>query len=63
MFGYEDELQDEIDKLKEQLHKWKAIAEILYEDLKYGFTNDEMQKDLKMYEELKQQEAPKTIQK
>jgi len=27
MFGYEDELQDEIDKLKEQLHKWKAIAE------------------------------------
>ena len=56
MFGYEDELQDEIDKLKEQLHKWKAIAEILYEDLKYGFTNDERQKDLKMYEELKQQD-------
>ena len=56
MFGYEDELQDEISKIKEELHKWKSIAEILYEDLKYGSTNDQIQEDLEVYEQLKQQD-------
>lgn len=62
MFRHEDELQDEIGKLKGQLHRWKSMAEILYKELEWCITNPacddiELKQAMEKYNELKQQDT------
>lgn len=47
------ELQGEIEDLQKELDSWKGVATILYEDLKYGFTHEALERDLLEYEELR----------
>jgi len=49
----EDDIRYQLHVMSENCDKWKNIADILYDNLKHGFSQEALEKDLETYEKLK----------
>lgn len=49
----EDDLRYQVHVMSENCEKWKNMAGVLYDNLKHGFSQEALVKDLENYEKLK----------